>query len=82
MISIKTFKKNNINLHFGFKNIKKIIKKKVYYCVNSISGIEGFEPTLKFIPLTKNILIANRSIICGWHIISKQLKSNKANFIP
>ena len=79
----KTFNKNNINLHYGFKNIKKIVKKKVYYCVNSISGIEGFEPTLKFIPLTKNILIANKeSIICGWHIISKQLKLNKTNFIP
>ena len=52
------FKKNNINLYHGFKNLKKIVKKRVNYCINSITGIEGLDPTLKIIPLTRNILIA------------------------
>ena len=83
-IKYKTkFNNNGIILHNGFKNIEKIIKKKVTYCVNAISGIEGLEPTLKTIPLTKNILIANKeSIICAWEIINSQLKKNKTNFIP
>ena len=77
------FKKNNINLYHGFKNLKKIVKKRVNYCINSITGIEGLDPTLKIIPLTRNILIANKeSIICGWHIIKKKLKKYNTNFIP
>ena len=51
--------------------------------MNSICGIDGLEPTLKMIPKTKNMLIANKeSIICGWHLIKKKLKKNKTNFIP
>ena len=77
------FKKKKINLYLGIKNIKKIIKKKVTYCINAISGIDGLYPTLKAIPLTENILIANKeSIICGWKLISKNLKKYKTNFIP
>ena len=60
------FKKNNINLYHGFKNLKNR-KKRVNYCINSITGIEDRSNT-KIIPLTRNILIANKeSIICGWH---------------
>tara|TARA_B100000886_G_scaffold332122_1_gene284448 strand:+ start:6295 stop:7461 length:1167 start_codon:yes stop_codon:yes gene_type:complete len=77
------FKKKNIRLHLGVKNIDSIIKKKVSFCVNAISGIDGLEPTLKIIPLTENILIANKeSIICGWNFINVELKKNKTNFIP
>ena len=51
--------------------------------MNSISGIDGLEPTLKIIPFTKNILIANKeSIICGWDLIKKKLKKYNTNFIP
>ena len=50
----KKFQKNNIKLHHGLKNIKKIIKKRVSYCINSISGIDGLEPTLSIITKTKN----------------------------
>ena len=79
----KVFKKNRIKLHLGSKNINKIIKKKIYYCINAITGIDGLEPTLKSIPLTKNILIANKeSIICGWDLINKKLKKNNTTFIP
>ena len=77
------FKKKKINLYLGINNINKIIKKKTTYCINAISGIDGLEPTLKAIPLTKNILIANKeSIICGWELISKKLLKYKTNFIP
>ena len=79
----KKFKDKNIRLHLGIKNINKIIKKKISYCINSISGIDGLYPTLKMIPLTKNILIANKeSIICGWNLIEKKLMIYKTNFIP
>ena len=77
------FHKKNIKAYHGLKNIKKIVKKKTDYCVNSISGINGLKPTLDIIPLTKNILIANKeSIICGWNLIEVELKKNKTKFTP
>ena len=80
---ISKFKKKRIRLHLGISNIKKILKKKVYYCINSISGIDGLYPTLITIPLTKNLLMANKeSIICGWHLLKKELIKNKTNFVP
>ena len=79
----KKFKKNNIKLHHGLRNIKKIINKRVSYCINSISGIDGLEPTIQFAKKSKKILLANKeSIICGWHIISKIIKKNKTVVIP
>ena len=79
----KIFKKNNVKLHLGFSNINSILKKKASFCINSISGINGLEPTLKIIPHTKKILIANKeSIICAWHIISRKLKKYNTKFIP
>ena len=78
-----TFKKNKINLFFGVKNIDKILKSKVYLSINAISGISGLEPSLKIIPFSKKILIANKeSIICAWEIIKKKLIHHKTEFIP
>ena len=77
------FKKKKINLYLGIRNINKIIKNKVKYSINAISGINGLEPTLKIISKSENILIANKeSIICGWHLINKKLIKYKTNFIP
>ncbi len=77
------FDKNKINLHYSINSIQKIINTKVDFCVNSISGIDGLEPTIKLIPLTKNILIANKeTIICAWEIINKKIIKHKTNFIP
>ncbi len=77
------FNKKKIKLYLGFKNIKNIFKKKISYCINSIAGIDGLEPTLKIIPHTEKILIANKeSIICGWHIIKKKLDKYQTQFIP
>ena len=64
------FKNKKINLHLGIRNINKILKTKVEYCINSISGISGLEPTLNIIPFSKTLLIANKeSIICAWNLI-------------
>jgi len=51
--------------------------------MSSISGIHGLEPTVKIIKYTKKIAIANKeSIICGWHLINKEIKKFKTIFIP
>ena len=77
------FRKKKINLYLGIRNINKIIKNKVKYSINAISGINGLEQTLKIISKSENILIANKeSIICGWHLINKKLIKYKTNFIP
>ena len=79
----KLFNKNKIRIYLGLINLKRILKKKVNYCINSISGIDGLSPTLDVIPFTQNILIANKeSIICGWNLIKKKLIKHKVNFIP
>ena len=76
-------KKKGIKSYLGFNKLNKILKSKTDYCINGISGIDGLDPTLKIIPNSKNILIANKeSIICGWHIIKKKLIKYKTNFIP
>ena len=77
------FLKKKIKLHLGIINIKKILKNKVTYCVNSISGLDGLEPTLNTIPFKKNLLMANKeSIICGWHLIKRKLEKHKTRLIP
>ena len=51
--------------------------------MSSISGIHGLEPTVKIIKYTKKIAIANKeSIICGWHLINKEIKKFKTIFVP
>ena len=69
--SYRKVKKNNknkkINIFQNFKNLKKILPKKIDYVMSSISGIEGLLPTYEIIKYTKLIAIANKeSIVCGW----------------
>ena len=79
----KKFKKNSINIFYDFKNFKLILKNKLDYTLNSISGIDGLEPTINIIKFTKKIAIANKeAIICGWNLINKELIKNKTKFIP
>ena len=62
----------------NFNNFNKIFKKRIDYVMSSISGIEGFKPTIEIIKYTKKIAIANKeAIICGWDFIEKELKKNK-----
>jgi 1-deoxy-D-xylulose-5-phosphate reductoisomerase len=80
------FKKNfqNINVFNNYNSLNKILKKKqIHYTMNSVTGLEGLDPTLKIIKFTQNIAIANKeSIICGWSLIKKELKRFKTKFIP
>ena len=85
--SFNDLKNNKSNKRFkiynDYKNLDKILKHKVDYVMNSISGLDGLKPTLEIIRFTKKIAIANKeSIICGWSLINKKLKSHKTEFIP
>ena len=72
-------KKNQNN----FQDFNLIFKKKIDYCMSSIVGLDGLDPTLKIIKYTKNIAIANKeAIICGWNLIQKELIKNNTEFIP
>ena len=82
-IMVKKKFDKKFNIFNNFKNLNKIFKKKVDYTMNSISGIDGLNPTLEIIKFTKKIAIANKeSIICGWSIINKKLKFYNTEFIP
>ena len=84
--SFKELKKKdlgNINIFNNYDSFNKIFKKKIDYVMSSISGICGLEPTIKIIKHTKKIAIANKeAIICGWHLIKKDLKKFKTLFVP
>jgi 1-deoxy-D-xylulose-5-phosphate reductoisomerase len=73
----------NIKIYNNYDCFNKIFKKKIDYVMSSISGINGLIPTIKIIKFTKKIAIANKeSIICGWHLIKKDLKKFKTSFVP
>ena len=73
-----------INIFNNFKSINKILKKKkLFYTMSSIVGLNGLYPTLELIKYSQNIAIANKeSLICGWDLIKKELLKNNTNFIP
>ena len=85
--SLKNFKKKNknkkIKIFNNFENLDKILDKKIDYTMSAITGIEGLLPTFKIIKYSKKIAIANKeSIICGWNLILKKLKTHKTEFVP
>ena len=80
---LKKQKLAKINIFNNYNSFNKIFKKKIDYVMSSISGIYGLEPTIKIIKHTRKIAIANKeAIICGWHLIKKELKKFKTTFIP
>ncbi len=79
----KKLKKSKIILHNNLDKLDNIIKKKIDYTMCSISGLSGLKSTIDSVKFSKTIAIANKeSIICGWHIIYKELIKNKTKFIP
>ncbi len=83
LIVKKIFKNKRVNIYNDFINFKKIFKNKIDYTMCAISGIAGLYPTLNIIKFTKKIAIANKeALICGWPLISSQLKKFKTDFIP
>ena len=82
-LKLKKKKLKNIKIFNNFKYLNVIFKNKIDYVMSSISSIHGLEPTLKIIKYTKKIAIANKeAIICGWHLIKKDLNRFKTSFIP
>ena len=80
---LKKKKLGKINIFNNFNSFNIIFKKKIDYVMSSISGFDGLEPTLKIIKHTKKIAIANKeAIICGWHLIKKDLKKYNTTFVP
>jgi 1-deoxy-D-xylulose-5-phosphate reductoisomerase len=80
---LKKKKLGKINIFNNYNSFNSIFKNKIDYVMSSISGIDGLEPTLKIIKHTKKIAIANKeAIICGWHLIKKDLKKYKTTFVP
>ena len=80
---LKKKKLGKINIFNNYNSFNKIFKNKIDYVMSAISGFDGLEPTLKIIRHTKKIAIANKeAIICGWHLIKKDLKKYKTTFIP
>ena len=79
----KECKKRNIQVFQNFNSLNKIFKKKIYYTMSAITGVDGLIPTINLIKYSKNIAIANKeSIICAWKLINKELIKNKTEFIP
>ncbi len=80
---LKKKKLGNIKIFNNFTKFNYIFKKRIDYVMSSISGIHGLQPTVKIIKHTKKIAIANKeAIICGWHLINKDLIKYKTTFIP
>ena len=75
--------KSKVKVYNNYNCLNKIFKKKVNYAISAISGFEGLDPTLKIIPHTKTIAIANKeSLICAWNLIKKKINKYKTQFIP
>ena len=76
-------KLGKINIFNNYDSFRYIFDKKIDYVMSSISGIDGLEPTVKIIKHTKKIAIANKeAIICGWHLIKKDLYKYNTTFVP
>ena len=77
------FKKLNIKVYQNLTDFRREFKKKLDYTMCAITGLDGLEPILEIIQLTKRIAIANKeSIICGWNLLKRKLKKHKTEFIP
>ena len=78
----KKNKNKNVNIVNTYDKLINL-KKKADFTVAAIPGIAGLMPTIKFINLSKKILLANKeSVICGWNIIKKKAREKKVDLIP
>ena len=78
------YKNNKIKFFNSFKEINKLLKiKEIDYSMISVAGLSGLELSLSLCKFSKTLAIVNKeSIICGWELISKNLKKYNTNFIP
>jgi 1-deoxy-D-xylulose-5-phosphate reductoisomerase len=84
LIAKKKLRNKKINIYNSLSALNKILnKKKIYYSMVAIVGLDGLGPCLNLIKYSKNIAVANKeSLICGWALIKKSLKKYRVNFIP
>ena len=76
--------KMKLNIFNSFDDLPGILKKKkIFYSMISISGLDGLKPSILLSKYTRNLAIVNKeSLISGWHLINRGIKKNKVNFIP
>tara|TARA_Y100000591_G_C21826449_1_gene696954 strand:+ start:647 stop:1813 length:1167 start_codon:yes stop_codon:yes gene_type:complete len=80
----KKLSNKKIKVYNKFDDIHKVLfKKKIFYSMIAISGLDGLEPSLISIKYSKNIGIVNKeSLICGWNLIRKEIQKYNTNFFP
>jgi len=83
-LKIKNSLKNTkTKVYSGDISIKKIVSKKLDYTMSAVVGLAGLQPTIDAVKISKVVAIANKeTIICGWHILSKLIKSYKTEIVP
>ena len=82
-LKLKKKKLGQTKIYNNYDSFNIIFKKRIDYVLSSISGVDGLEPTVKIIKHTKKIAIANKeAIICGWHLLRKNLTKYKTTFTP
>ena len=83
-LKIKNSLKNTkTKVYSGDISIKKIVSKKLDYTMSAVVGLAGLQPTIDAVKISKIVAIANKeTIICGWHILSKLIKSYKTEIVP
>ena len=62
----KLNKDKNINIYQDFKDLNKILNKKIDYSMSSIMGLDGLLPTIKIVKFTKNIAVVNKEVFNLW----------------
>ena len=79
----KELKKKKIKVFTGNISLTRIITKKIDLTMSAIVGIEGLQPTVDAIKVSKVVALANKeTIICAWHILEKLKKKYKTKIIP
>ena len=82
-LEFKKKNKSNVKVYNSYNYISKILRGKIDYTISAISGFDGLEPTLKIIPHTRTLALANKeSLICAWTLIKKKINKYKTEFIP
>ncbi len=79
----KSLKNSKTKVYSGDISITNIVSKKLDYTMAAIVGVDGLQPTIDAIKISKTVALANKeSIICGWDILSKFIKKYKTKILP
>jgi len=76
-------KKNKTKVFTGDKPLTNIFSRKIDITMSAIVGLEGLQPTVDAIKISKTVALANKeTIICGWHILENLKKKYKTKISP